>query len=40
MGTKSVSLDNLAKELGAWTDDHIDDLHKATVLELGKVFQI
>lgn len=36
MGTKSVSLDNLAKELGAWSDSHMDNLHKATVLGIAK----
>lgn len=36
MATKSVSLDNLAKELGAWSDTHMENLHKATVLGIAK----
>lgn len=36
MATKSVSLDNLAKELGAWSDSHMENLHKATVLGIAK----
>mgnify|MGYP000856706037 CR=1 FL=1 len=36
MGTKSVSLDNLAKELGAWSDSHMEKLHNATVLGIAK----
>jgi len=36
MAAKSVSLDNLAKELGAWSDTHMENLHKATVLGIAK----
>lgn len=36
MAAKSVSLDNLAKELGAWSDKHMENLHKATVLGIAK----